>query len=256
MERLKELVHGLVTADVFPVPVLQQINEALLKEYQLTVAGSIRIIPKDVEIYYVARKARHPYVDQNMHCILDPKTNDAIWALQSDRFGQVYAHKKGNGGLDICLSDSPDYALCCTLKAAEINGEVCWSTQKVRSEVFRLLAEQDGTPIDKAALTDRLNAPHAYVMLSRREHPLTGHVYHLRRKGLRRRDKNVLFPLRAFMDIWNDKLAMNRVQKINLYMDAHPSANVLDVLREHNFRYIPADIKIKFHLDKHTKLYE
>ena len=256
MEKLKELVHGLLNENVFPVPALQHINEVLLKEYQLTIAGSIRIIPKEVEIYYVARKARHPYVDQNMQCMLDPKTNDAIWALQSNRFGQVYAHKKGNGGLDICLSDSPDYALCCTLKAAEINGEVCWSTQKVRNEVFRLFAGQDGISVDKTELTDRLNAPHTYVLLSRREHPLTGHVYHLRRKGLRRRDKNVLFPLRAFMDIWNEKLAMNRVQKITLYMDAHPSAKVLDVLREHNFRYIPADIKIKYNMDRRAKLYE
>lgn len=255
MDKMKELVCNLLTSDSSPVPALQLINETLLKEYQLSLGSGIQVLPKEVEIYYVNRKVRPPYIDGNMQCMLDPKINMEIWDLQSGRFGQIYCHKKGLGGLDICLSDSADYALCCTIKAAEINGEVYWSPLKVRNTVFALIGEQEGIS-DKDTLMERMNGLHSMPVLGRREHPLTGHVYHLRRRGLRRRDKTVLLPLRSFMDLWNDKLQMNRSQKLNLYLAAHPSANVLDVLRQYNFRYIPSEIKIKYKMDKKTKLYE
>ena len=57
------------------------------------------------------RKAKHPYVDSNMHCMLDPKTDAEIWQMQSGRFGQLYFHRKGLGGVDVCLSDSDHFAL-------------------------------------------------------------------------------------------------------------------------------------------------
>ena len=49
---------------------------------------------------------------------------------------------------------------------------------------------------------------------------------------------------------------MGNVQKINLYMAAHPEENVLDVLRRNQFRYIPAEIKARYKIDRKTKLYD
>lgn len=40
---------------------------------------------------------------------------------------------------------------------------------------------------------------------------------------------------------------MGNVQKLNLYMNAHPQAKVQEVVREHNFCYIPFEIKIRLY---------
>ena len=65
-----------------------------------------------------------------------------------------------------------------------------------------------------------------------------------------------MLPLRSFVDLWNKKLLMGNVQKLNLYMNAHPQANILEVLREHNFRYIPFEVKIRYNMDRKVKLYD
>lgn len=49
---------------------------------------------------------------------------------------------------------------------------------------------------------------------------------------------------------------MGNVQKLNLYMNAHPQENILEVLREHNFRYIPFEVKIRYNMDRKVKLYD
>ena len=97
------------------MPLLQGINEQVLKHYCISSGGYLKLIPKDVEIYYVNRMANPPYMDTNMQCMMGSKNNDGIWKLQSGRFGQLYFHQKGTGGVDICLSDSPDYALYCSI---------------------------------------------------------------------------------------------------------------------------------------------
>mgnify|MGYP006915002294 FL=1 len=79
------MVHVLLETTGSHAPLLQQINEALLKDYQLNISSGLQILPKEVEIYYVNRKAKHPYVDSNMHCMLDPKTDAEIWQMQSGR---------------------------------------------------------------------------------------------------------------------------------------------------------------------------
>ena len=100
MENIKKMVHALLETTGSHAPLLQQINEALLKDYQLNISSGLQILPKEVEIYYVNRKAKHPYVDSNMHCMLDPKTDAEIWQMQSGRFGQLYFHRKGLGGVN------------------------------------------------------------------------------------------------------------------------------------------------------------
>lgn len=41
-----------------------------------------------------------------------------------------------------------------------------------------------------------------------------------------------------------------------IYLNQHPDADILQVLREHQFRYIPSEIRIRYQLDKKVKLYE
>ena len=255
MEELKKKVHQLLGAKGNHLPLLQGINDLVLKRYCISFGGYLTLHPKDVEIYYVNRKATPSYVDTNMQCMVDPKTNDKIWKLQSGRFGQLYFHQKGTGGIDVCLSDSPDYALCCFIKAAEINGEEYWSALKVRNRLVDVICQHEGLS-DKAAVMEWVNRVHTLPVLRRREVPLEGECYHLRRKNLRHRDKNVLLPLRTFMDLWNKGLAINNVQKLMIYLNVHPDADILAVLREHQFRYIPSEIRIRYNLDKKVKLYE
>ncbi len=160
MENIKKMVHALLETTGSHAPLLQQINEALLKDYQLNISSGLQILPKEVEIYYVNRKAKHPYVDSNMHCMLDPKTDAEIWQMQSGRFGQLYFHRKGLGGVDVCLSDSDHFALCCTIKAAEINGEECWSPLKVRNVILEKICAEEGVLPDvqnKQKMMNRMN---------------------------------------------------------------------------------------------------
>lgn len=255
MEELKKSVHQLLETKGQHLALLQGINELVLRNYYLKSGDYLTLIPKDLEIYYVNPKAVSPYIDTNMQCMTDPKTNDEIRALQSGRFGQLYFHQKGTGGIDLCLSDSGDYALCCTLKAAEINGEEYWSMQKVRNRFMEIVCRNEGLS-DKAEVMNWVNRAHSMPMLFRREHPVEGEVYHLRRKGLRHRDKHVLLPLRSFMELWNKGLAINNVQKLMIYLDRHPEADILEVLRKQQFRYIPSEIRIRYQLDKKVKLYE
>lgn len=255
MDKLKENVHKLLATKADHLTCLQRINELVLSEYCISLGGYLTLFPKDVEIYYVNRHAVPPFVDANMQCMTDPKTNDEIWKLQSGRFGQLYFHQKGAGGVDVCLSDDEGYALCCTIRAAVINGEEYWSPLKVRNRLVEIVCQQEGLS-DKAEVIGWMNRVHSLPMLRRRETPAEGDFYHLRRKNLRHRDKHVLMPLRSLMDLWNKGLAINNVQKLMIYLNLHPEANVLDVLREHQFRYIPLEIRIRYKLDKKVKLYE
>ena len=259
MKEMMNRVQELLACTEVPTACLQRINETLLQHYQLSYGGYLTIIPKEVEVYYVNRKAPRPYVDNNMHCCLDPKTDAEIWALQSGRFGKLYFHRKGLGGVDVCLSAAGDYALCCTLKAAVVNGEECWSPLKVRNAVLDAVCQHEGLVPDlptRLRLMNRFNEPDAATFLTLRETPEEGHVYHLHRRSLRRRDKNATLPLRSFMDIWNRKFPMGNVQRVTLYMTAHPDENVLQVLRDHDFRYIPTEIKARYNLDRKARLYD
>ena len=255
MEELKKMVCKLLNTKGYHLPLLQQINELVLRDYYISVGNYLTLIPKEVEIFYVNRTVTPSYVDTNMQCLIDPKTNDEIWKLQSGRFGQLYFNQKGSGGIDVCLSDNHDYALCCTIRAAEVNGEECWSPLKVRNRLVEIICQHEGLS-DKQMVMNWLNNIHSLPMLYRREKSQEGECYHLRRKNLRHRDKNVLLPLRTVMDLWNKGLAINNVQKLMIYLNLHPDADVLQVLRDHQFRYIPSEIRIRYKLDKKVKLYE
>lgn len=253
MEELKAVIQKLHESHN-QLLMLQQINDLILRNYTLSLHGCLEIIPKEIEIYHVNKNANIPFVDTNMHCIEGFQIDEEIWKLQSGRFGQLYFHQKGSGGIDICLSDSPDYALCCTLKSAEVNGEDLWGAQKVRNRLVEIVCREMKLET-KEEVKNWMNRVNTLPLLRRREKRQEGDVYHIRRKGLKHRDKNVYFPLRSFMDLWNKGLAINSAQKLMIYMDKHPNADILDVLRQQNFRFIPSEIRIKYNIGKKVKLY-
>ena len=55
MEELKKKVHQLLGAKGNHLPLLQGINELVLKRYCISFGGYLTLHPKDVEIYYVNR---------------------------------------------------------------------------------------------------------------------------------------------------------------------------------------------------------
>ncbi len=91
------------------VAILQKLGKALITEYEIKIDG-IKIEPLWVEAYYYNQ---NKFPDCNSH--LDDK--------QKNRFGQLYFHRKGYGGFDICLSNSDEFYLSFLLKATLIDGK-------------------------------------------------------------------------------------------------------------------------------------
>lgn len=107
------------------IPILQQINQQLLTEYVIKVDDVI-IEPLLVEAYYY-----HPgkFEDRNTHGY----RNEMCRKMQSNRFGQLYFHRKGYGGLDLCLSMGDDYCLSFLIKNSLVS-HVGFCTQTKLSE--------------------------------------------------------------------------------------------------------------------------
>lgn len=97
------------------ITLLQEMGGALINDYRLEAFGVV-LEPLWVEAYYYHRE-RFP--DENIH----------MRAKQKNRFGQLYFHERGYGGLDICLSDSDDYYLSFLLKATLANGHFLTQTR-------------------------------------------------------------------------------------------------------------------------------
>lgn len=251
------LVRTLLDEQCDHLQSLQNINAAMLNLYKLNIAECIEIIPLEVEICYVNSDAQPAYIDTNAHCMLDPKSDQAIRAMQSGRFGRLYCHRKGYGGVDVCLSESESYVLCCTIKAALVNGEQVWSAANIRHIIAQKVCQKEGVvadAINMPKVTDRLNRPDAANVLNPRKDPTDNCVYHIVRSGLRHRDSCSALPLRSFCDVWNKKLPLQLPQRINIYMAAHPDQDVVEVMRANNIRTIPYEIRIKYHIDRNTKL--
>lgn len=129
MARLKTLVSNLEKLGKDnkddAVIILKQINEQLLTEYVIKVDDVI-IEPLLVEAYYY-----HPgkFEDRNTHGY----RNERCRKMQSNRFGQLYFHRKGYGGLDLCLSMGDDYCLSFLIKNSLVS-HVGFCTQTKLSE--------------------------------------------------------------------------------------------------------------------------
>ena len=245
MEKMKQLVRNLLLDSSNTVSCLQQINEALLKEYELHYNNYLSIQPLQVEIFYVNFQANPPFIDTNMQCVssVNSKIDPEIWKLQSDSFGRLYFHLRGHGGIDICLSDSEQYALCSTIKSARINGEEIWGQSKVCEQVMQIVSEHEGIS-GKKEIAYQINNLDVQT-ISRRTKAETGYIYHMKRR-LRHTDKNNSLLLHSLMDIWNKNLALSNIQRINIFMAAHPTEDPLEVMRRQGFRTIPVEVRIKY----------
>lgn len=128
MEELLKKVKNLEKANSDPerIRILQEIGAKLINEYEIKVED-LTIQPLWVEAYYYNPKK---FADCNTH----------MNENQKGHFGQLYFHKKGYGGFDICLSDSEDYYLSFLLKATLINGVFTKQTG-----VYEILKKTDTT---------------------------------------------------------------------------------------------------------------
>lgn len=100
------------------IHILQTLGGRLINDYRLEALG-VTIEPLWVEAYYYD-EVRFP--DRNTHRS----------SQQKNRFGQLYFHERGYGGVDICLSDSADFCLSFLLKATLTNGHFLTQTQLPR----------------------------------------------------------------------------------------------------------------------------
>ena len=101
-----------------PVHILQMLGDKLINDCRIEVFG-VTIEPLWVEAYCYD-ETRFP--DQNTHRS----------RKQKNRFGQLYFHERGYGGVDICLSNSEDFCLSFLLKATLANGRFLTQTQLPR----------------------------------------------------------------------------------------------------------------------------
>lgn len=133
MEKLKVVVKNLEeeTDRKKQIELLQSINCLLLTEYVIKIRDFI-IEPFLVEAYYYCQGK---FEDTNTHGFKSEKCRMG----QSGRFGKLYVHKMGYGGIDICLSMREDYCLSFLIKnslvyknAAEENKKFCTQVSLLR----------------------------------------------------------------------------------------------------------------------------
>lgn len=97
------------------IKILQSVNKLLLTGYAVKV-GDFIIEPLLVEAYYYCPGK---FEDTNTHGFKSEKCR----RVQSDRFGKLYVHKMGYGGIDICLSRKKDYCLSFLIKNSLVSKE-------------------------------------------------------------------------------------------------------------------------------------
>lgn len=153
MDELKKLVVEQLVKATDPneqIRILQEISKTILTKYVIQI-GDFTIEPLWVEAYYYDQKT---FPDCNTHM------NDK----QKNRFSQLYFHKKGHGGLDICLSepvqDHEDYYLSVLLKATLIYETGKRRTDgkafKKQTDIYDILTETSLTEQDIEKMEDVL----------------------------------------------------------------------------------------------------
>lgn len=127
------------------IKILQHINEKLLTEYVVKI-GSVTIEPILIEAYYYHKDK---FCDKNTHGYGYKEIDKKCRGLQSNRFNQLYFHRKGYGGVDICLSTRDDYCLSFLIKNSIINdAEFCTQT-KLYNFMKRELTQQMKIPFEE-----------------------------------------------------------------------------------------------------------
>lgn len=117
MKNLKTAVRNLEkeTDRKKQIEILQSVNKLLLICYEIKV-GDFIIEPLLVEAYYYCPGK---FEDTNTHGFKSEKCRRG----QSGRFGKLYVHKMGYGGIDICLSMREDYCLSFLIKNSLVSKE-------------------------------------------------------------------------------------------------------------------------------------
>ena len=163
MQFLISLVHQLEAEPrrASQLLLLQSISDALLTSYRLSLPSG-PLYPLWVEAYYY-----HPgrFEDQNTHRA----------PMQRGRFGKLYFHRKGWGGVDLCLSLG-DYGLSFLLKYTRTQSEFFSQIPLYR---FLNAQRKAGVDLESAPVLERL--PEG------QEDP--GPIFHSPRKGLCREDE-------------------------------------------------------------------
>ncbi len=110
MEELKNRVKALESEydEGRQIELLQKIGGLILKRYIIEV-GNLITEPLLVEAYYYAEGK---FEDENTHGFKSPKAAER----QADNFGGLYVHRRGYGGIDVCLSLKTDYCLSFLIK--------------------------------------------------------------------------------------------------------------------------------------------
>ena len=124
------------------VHILQMLGDKLINDCRIEVFG-VTIEPLWVEAY--CYDETH-FPDYNTHRS----------RKQKNRFGQMYFHERGYGGVDICLSNSEDFCLSFLLKATLANGHFLTQTQ-----LPRVLLSTGKTKADFEHLEDILHPANA-----------------------------------------------------------------------------------------------
>ena len=112
LDKLKEKVNELKAATSETGRKLREIGDLLLTDFELDLGNGEILQPLRVEPYYFGTV----YCDSNTHGSEKQKG--------ADRFGKLYFHEKGRGGIDVCLSCG-DYCFSYLIKNSRI-GETCF----------------------------------------------------------------------------------------------------------------------------------
>lgn len=126
MDEFEKLVGELkaATGNKEIVEKLQAIMSKLLTECVIQ-AGSFEVEPLLVEAYYYNCDETHGFQDENCHKAPE----------QKDNWMNLYCHKTGRGGVDLCLSDGP-YYLSFLIKCARVNSDTICSQAALYDTLF------------------------------------------------------------------------------------------------------------------------
>ena len=93
------------------IKILQSVGDLLISSFCIQIQGLPRILPLWVEAYYY-----HPekFMDTSCHQS----------EMQKNRYGKLYFHKRGYGGIDLCLSRG-DYCLSWLIKYSFFGDTFC-----------------------------------------------------------------------------------------------------------------------------------
>lgn len=171
MKELEGKISKLTEAeDKESVRILQGIGKMLLTQYVIRIQDDFIIEPLRVEAYYY-----HPgrFQDKNIHHRKD-KDGQIQYGTedQKDNFGGLYIHR-GFGGVDVCLSNSKDFALSFLIK----NSRIINSCSEIVQPFCKQIALGE-------MFSGKCEEYRGKCVLCRREEKDRGIVFYTVRKGL------------------------------------------------------------------------